>query len=601
MRQAAHFHIIYIVAAVIGTMVNVSYARAEEPADISVSASVQPADAPGGAAAGGWVLRLGHVKDEPAAHEMWREFRQRHPDLVSPELVAVIYDDPRGRNRLALAVSGVAPEEMKTACTKLRRAGDKCQRLRIGGRVAKILVEPAPPIAEGGTVETVPLAVGGVAEAVVAEAVVDPVPVPTTSANSLSANSLSVEPAQVEAVGTIEAPAVAVAADLGERPVQDTEIGQDTLPVAPVAPVEAAVVVVAESPVVVSEPVSPPESAAVAPPVPTQVSPAMVESELVSTMPETQPPPAPVPAASLVVAEEGPGQAAVLPSIDGPAVRLGLFTKERTAWRSWRRLARENPELFKGVVPVVYQPPRDETGGRARQVLAVRGDDDAALLRICERLKRQTEDCGPIRLASGLGHTVDPSERERNSVAEHAEKKAREGVHDVLPVIPNATTPRADHTTPRADHIVISVADRKLYYTTPDGRELSFPVGIGRHASLIVFGETEVVRKRRHPAWRPTPDMRRRDPTLPSVVGPGPHNPMGLYALDLGWAYIRIHGTNKPESVGHASSSGCYRMLASDIRELFSMVDVGTRVKVVPGRVQDGATVPAEAPARTGG
>ena len=146
-----------------------------------------------------------------------------------------------------------------------------------------------------------------------------------------------------------------------------------------------------------------------------------------------------------------------------------------------------------------------------------------------------------------------------------------------LPPPPDASAP--------AEAILISVADRKLRVLLADGSSRSFPIAVGRSRDLIPIGTTEVLRKRRNPTWVPTPEMRRRDPKLPVSVPPGPRNPMGLYALDLGWTYYRIHGTNEPQSIGRAASSGCFRMLPKDIEAVFKLVDVGTKVTVIEGRL----------------
>lgn len=132
------------------------------------------------------------------------------------------------------------------------------------------------------------------------------------------------------------------------------------------------------------------------------------------------------------------------------------------------------------------------------------------------------------------------------------------------------------------DSILISIADRKLLYQARDGTVFVWPVAVGRHWSYHIFGDTEITQKRAHPTWTPPPDMRKRNPKLPRSMGPGPHNPLGAYALNLGFPYIRIHGTNKPYSVGRATSSGCYRMHADAIKFLFRSVSVGTPVRVSP-------------------
>ncbi len=155
--------------------------------------------------------------------------------------------------------------------------------------------------------------------------------------------------------------------------------------------------------------------------------------------------------------------------------------------------------------------------------------------------------------------------------------------------LPRPAAPKPENAAPAptlaAETILISVADRRLRVTLADGSSRSFPIAVGRSRDLIPIGTTEVTRKRRDPTWVPTPTMRRKDPTLPASVPPGPRNPMGRYALDLGWTYYRIHGTNEPESIGRAASSGCFRMLPKDIEAVYALVGVGTRVTVIEGRL----------------
>lgn len=156
------------------------------------------------------------------------------------------------------------------------------------------------------------------------------------------------------------------------------------------------------------------------------------------------------------------------------------------------------------------------------------------------------------------------------------------------PPAPEAETPApAPQNAPGL--IIISVPDRKLRYFPADGSAaVTFPVAIGKSRDVIPFGVSEVVRKRRNPTWRPTPTMRRNDPGLPESVPPGPKNPLGAYALDLGWTYYAIHGTNDPRSIGRAASSGCFRMHPKDIAALFPTVPVGTRVEVIDAPLPTG-------------
>lgn len=152
--------------------------------------------------------------------------------------------------------------------------------------------------------------------------------------------------------------------------------------------------------------------------------------------------------------------------------------------------------------------------------------------------------------------------------------------------------------------IAISLADRRLYLTGPDGEVRSFPVAIGRPGVPIPVGDSTVLRKRRNPTWRPTAHQRRDKPSLPRAVPPGPNNPLGKFALDLGWPAIAIHGTNEPDSVGRRASGGCFRMLPADIETVFAATEVGTPVRVVRDSLggsapERPAPQPAPQPVRT--
>lgn len=127
--------------------------------------------------------------------------------------------------------------------------------------------------------------------------------------------------------------------------------------------------------------------------------------------------------------------------------------------------------------------------------------------------------------------------------------------------------------------IVIATSEHTLVYTTPRGEQLAYPIAVGREGKQW-FGTTHVTSKRRHPEWRPTASMRRKNPKLPAVVEPGPANPLGTRAIYLADGLLRIHGTNDPSSIGTNASSGCFRMYREDVEELYEMVQPGTRVIV---------------------
>ena len=135
--------------------------------------------------------------------------------------------------------------------------------------------------------------------------------------------------------------------------------------------------------------------------------------------------------------------------------------------------------------------------------------------------------------------------------------------------------------------IVINLAEQRLYYFPPDGRTIeTYPIGVGVVANLTPLGITRVVRKDVRPTWYPPPSIRAEKPELPESVPPGPDNPLGEYALRLGWPAYLIHGTNKPYGVGRNVSHGCIRLYPEDIQRLFSEVTVGTPVRVIDEEVR---------------
>jgi L,D-transpeptidase ErfK/SrfK len=137
---------------------------------------------------------------------------------------------------------------------------------------------------------------------------------------------------------------------------------------------------------------------------------------------------------------------------------------------------------------------------------------------------------------------------------------------------------------PRAkqEGIVVNLGDMRLFYFKNPGEEpVSYAIGIGREGLQTPTGETKIIRKAAGPSWYPTERMRKEKPFLPSVVPPGPSNPLGTHALYLGWPTFLIHGSNKPWGIGRRVSSGCMRMYPEDIVAFFDMIPVGTKVTVV--------------------
>lgn len=105
--------------------------------------------------------------------------------------------------------------------------------------------------------------------------------------------------------------------------------------------------------------------------------------------------------------------------------------------------------------------------------------------------------------------------------------------------------------------------------------------GIARADELLRTGRTVVIAKWANPTWTPTPSTRRVNPKLPARMAAGPDNPMGKYALYLGWQYYAIHGTNDPVTDGRRTTSGCFRLLGSHIAALYNAAPIGTQVLVI--------------------
>ncbi|GGC73204.1 L,D-transpeptidase [Chelatococcus reniformis] len=127
--------------------------------------------------------------------------------------------------------------------------------------------------------------------------------------------------------------------------------------------------------------------------------------------------------------------------------------------------------------------------------------------------------------------------------------------------------------------IVVSTSERRLYYVLPGGRAIRYGVGVGREG-FTWGGAQRVTMKREWPSWTPPAQMLKRRPDLPRFMPGGPENPLGARALYLGSTLYRIHGSNEPETIGQAVSSGCIRMINDDVIDLYARVSVGAPVVV---------------------
>lgn len=140
------------------------------------------------------------------------------------------------------------------------------------------------------------------------------------------------------------------------------------------------------------------------------------------------------------------------------------------------------------------------------------------------------------------------------------------------------------YVLPKAPHegIVVNLAQWRLFYFPPGGGAVeTHPVGLGVVGRRTPIGRTRIARKETHPTWYVPASIRAERPGRPAVVKPGPDNPLGDYALHLGWAGYLIHGTNEPDGIGRNVSHGCVHLYPEDIARLFGEVDVGTPVRTV--------------------
>jgi lipoprotein-anchoring transpeptidase ErfK/SrfK len=127
--------------------------------------------------------------------------------------------------------------------------------------------------------------------------------------------------------------------------------------------------------------------------------------------------------------------------------------------------------------------------------------------------------------------------------------------------------------------IIINTSERRLYLVQPDGTALKYGIGVGREG-FQWSGTQSITRKAEWPDWRPPSQMLKRRPDLPHYMPGGPANPLGARAMYLGSSMYRIHGSNEPETIGTAVSSGCIRMTNDDVIDLYNRVRVGTTVVV---------------------
>jgi lipoprotein-anchoring transpeptidase ErfK/SrfK len=196
----------------------------------------------------------------------------------------------------------------------------------------------------------------------------------------------------------------------------------------------------------------------------------------------------------------------------------------------------------------------------------------------------------------------DPSNDVALAPTDPALSNQGDGNAYVLPERLRRTTVALD-TREAPGTVIIDTGNTALYYVLGGGRAIRYGVGVGREG-FTWAGVQTISRKAEWPDWHPPAQMIARQPYLPRFMAGGPGNPLGARAMYLGSSEYRIHGTNNPSTIGTFVSSGCIRLTNEDVADLFSRVDVGTRVVVLPKNAprheaQGTITVrPTPAPAR---
>src|ERR1700733_10159763 len=179
-------------------------------------------------------------------------------------------------------------------------------------------------------------------------------------------------------------------------------------------------------------------------------------------------------------------------------------------------------------------------------------------------------------LASSLSGTIAVAQQvavnTEDQAASEPSDEERSGETDARQIVPF-------HTSEAPGTIIIDTGERYLYLVQPNDLAIRYGIGVGR-VGFQWSGVERVSQKQEWPDWRVPSEMVGRQPYLPRFMAGGPGNPLGARALYLGHTVFRIHGTNQPETIGHAVSSGCIRLDNADVIDLYDRVQIGAKVLV---------------------
>jgi lipoprotein-anchoring transpeptidase ErfK/SrfK len=207
-----------------------------------------------------------------------------------------------------------------------------------------------------------------------------------------------------------------------------------------------------------------------------------------------------------------------------------------------------------------------------RAALIIAKDKAAARLKLAEKKRASARrDCGDF--LSCLFSSKPASRRQTASTTSAS-------LDDMATAKVVSWAPSAKY---KPGSIIVQTPERSLYFVLGDGKARRYKVGVGREG-FQWSGNSKIVDKREWPTWRPPQVMIEREAAkghiLPEVMEGGPGNPLGARAMYIGGTMYRIHGTNNSGSIGGAVSSGCIRMMNSDVVDLYDRVKIGAKVYV---------------------
>jgi lipoprotein-anchoring transpeptidase ErfK/SrfK len=183
--------------------------------------------------------------------------------------------------------------------------------------------------------------------------------------------------------------------------------------------------------------------------------------------------------------------------------------------------------------------------------------------------------CGVLTTVQSFAEPLNPMDPEERLTGGRPG-----GLYRLFGISPIPRTTVSFASNERPGTVVINTSERRLYYVLGGGQAMRYGIGVGRDG-FRWSGVHAVSAKREWPEWTPPSQILQRRPDLPCHMNGGEENPLGARAMYLGSTLYRIHGSNEPETIGQAVSSGCFRLTNDDVIDLYNRVQVGAKVIVM--------------------